>query len=116
MAKDQSCNVTGIERVSPVRSMTKIKSNDRSIKAAVVQRPIAVALDASNWHAYQGGILSVCGYDLNHSVTLIGFKENQYWIVRNSWGTRWGENGYIKLAMGANTCNIRSVPFTLNLK
>ena len=66
--------------------------------------PISVAVDASNWSAYRGGIFSTCGTRLNHGVTLVGTSEGNWWI-KNSWSTRWGENGLIRLKAG-NTCGV----------
>lgn len=43
---------------------------------------------------------------LNHGVLLVGyFSEDDSWLVKNSWGTKWGEKGYIRL-QGGNTCGI----------
>ncbi len=52
---------------------------------------------------YKGGILSssACGTNLDHAVNLIGYgSENgkDFWLVRNSWGTSWGEKGYMRIA------------------
>merc|ERR1719232_2468313 len=70
--------------------------------------PLAVAVYASGWGSYMGGVYDGCSYDsniaLNHAVQLVGYgsdaAEGDYWIVRNSWGTRWGEDGYIRLQAG----------------
>merc|ERR1719370_907194 len=67
--------------------------------------PLAVAGYASGWGGYGGGIYEGCSYDsniaLNHAVQLVGYGTDEslgdYWIVRNSWGDRWGEDGYIRL-------------------
>ena len=63
-----------------------------------------MAVDASNWSPYRGGVFSNCRTQLNHGVTLVGVKDGNWW-VKNSWGGSWGENGFIRLAAG-NTCGI----------
>ena len=77
-----------------------------SLKEAIKKQPIAVAVDASKWSAYMSGIFSNCGNSLNHIVLLTALADD-YWKCRNSWGTSWGEAGYIRLAPG-NTCGICS--------
>jgi len=65
--------------------------------------PVSVSVDASRWFGYDGGIFDGCNKsnpDINHAVQLAGFGEEngtKYWLVRNSWGTGWGEDGYIRL-------------------
>lgn len=78
--------------------------NDESIlQLAVAQQPVSVAIDASGplFQLYSGGIFNgYCGTSLNHGVAAVGYgNENgtKYWIVKNSWGAEWGENGYIRL-------------------
>ena len=59
--------------------------------------PLAVAVDASNWSFYSGGVFDGCDFSdnigLNHAVQMVGYgtdpAEGDYWIVRNSWGTRY---------------------------
>lgn len=69
--------------------------------------PVSIAIDASTWSTYTGGILSVCGTDINHAVQAVGVDtEGGYWKVRNSWSETWGESGYIRLAYGKDTCGI----------
>jgi len=75
--------------------------------------PLSVCLDASSWNSYVGGIMSVCGQSVDHCVQAVGVDTsatNGYWKVRNSWGTSWGENGFIRLAYGQNTCDITNDP------
>jgi cathepsin L len=81
--------------------------------------PLSVAVDASGWSFYGGGVFDGCSYDrnieINHAVQLVGYgtdaSEGDYWIVRNSWGSRWGENGYIRLKREANPpCGTDSTP------
>jgi len=73
--------------------------------------PTSICVDASDWSDYNGGILlaSDCGSDLDHCVQVVGWDltgSTPYWIVRNSWGTDWGENGFIRLQYGQDTCGL----------
>merc|ERR1712184_144329 len=81
--------------------------------------PLGVAVYASGWGGYSSGVYSGCAYDsniaLNHAVQLVGYgtdeAEGDYWIVRNSWGTGWGEGGYVRLARDAEAqCGTDSTP------
>lgn len=73
--------------------------------------PLSVCLDASSWNSYTGGIMTVCGNSVDHCVQAVGVDTGKgYWKVRNSWGTSWGESGYIRLAYGSNTCDITNDP------
>merc|ERR1739848_646330 len=56
------------------------------------------------WSYYTGGIYSNCGKSLDHAVLAVGYDSSS-WKVKNSWGTGWGESGYIRLAMG-DTCGV----------
>jgi len=70
--------------------------------------PIAISVDASAWSMYAGGVFSGCSkteIDINHAVQLVGYgtdaaKGGDYYLVRNSWGASWGENGYIRVFRG----------------
>ena len=75
-----------------------------ALAAAVVQWPVSVAVDASNWSRYSSGVFTNCGTGLNHGVTLVGVQGGNWW-VKNSWASSWGETGFIRLATG-NTCGI----------
>jgi C1A family cysteine protease len=73
--------------------------------------PLSVCVDAETWSSYTGGIMSVCGNSVDHCVQAVGVKSSgsdPYWKVRNSWGTSWGESGFIRLAYGKDTCAIAS--------
>ena len=75
-----------------------------------------MAVDAGNsqFMHYESGILNTktCGTDLDHAITAVGYgAENgkNYFIVRNSWGSDWGESGYIRISSdvtGSGVCGI----------
>ncbi|KAG9446422.1 hypothetical protein H6P81_012550 [Aristolochia fimbriata] len=80
------------------------KNNEEALINAVSHQPVSVAIDAGSmdFMFYQEGLFTgSCGTFLNHGVTVVGYGEtkeqNQYWIVKNSWGTDWGEEGYIRM-------------------
>ena len=70
---------------------------------------MAVAVDAINWSFYKEGIFDDCNNELTHGVLVAGMTQ-EYWWVKNSWGTEWGIQGYIKVKRG-NTCSICEFPF-----
>jgi len=71
--------------------------------------PLSIVVDASQWSTYTGGIMTSCGTDVDHAVQVVGVDtKNGYWTVRNTWGTSWGESGYIRLAYGQDTCALTS--------
>ncbi|XP_062229636.1 low-temperature-induced cysteine proteinase-like [Phragmites australis] len=95
-------------------------NNERALQNAVAHQPVSVAIEASGraFQLYRSGIFDGrCGTSLDHGVTAVGYgSENgkDYWIVKNSWGTRWGESGYIRMARNidvfAGKCGIAMEP------
>jgi C1A family cysteine protease len=80
-----------------------------AIKAAILEYgPVSVGVGVDGiFHDYAGGIFDACGYDeINHLVALVGWDDSQgpggVWILRNSWGPGWGEEGYMRIAYGCN--------------
>ena len=91
------------------------------MKIAVAQQPVAISIDAGSdvFHNYSGGVLDSedCGINTNHAMSIIGYGTDEdsgleYWNVRNSWGTDWGVDGYIKIAItsGDGICAINHRP------
>lgn len=83
--------------------------------------PISIGVNANrDWQLYSKGIYSPTEsqcpsspYDMDHGVVLVGYGEEdniKYWTIRNSWGSDWGENGYIRITRGKNTCGIANSP------
>ncbi|PIM98523.1 Cysteine proteinase Cathepsin L [Handroanthus impetiginosus] len=81
------------------------KNSESALLQAVANQPVSVSIDAScdYFIHHKSGIFSEsCGTNLNHAVTFVGYGVDQdtgtkYWLVKNSWGTSWGENGYMRL-------------------
>ena len=74
--------------------------------------PIPIGIDSTNWHfeMYRGHSVlkeSQCGKDIDHAVLLVGYTP-EYWIIKNSWGSQWGADGYLYLERGKNACGINS--------
>ena len=95
------------------------KYSESSLQTAVYEvGPISVSIDASHWsfQVYSSGLYyePACSDTvLDHSVLVVGYDSsdllNDYWIVKNSWGTGWGQEGYIWMARNANNnCGIAS--------
>jgi cathepsin L len=78
----------------------------------VVKTPVVVGVEAKNWKLYKDGVFSNCGLVIDHIVLVVGYSGNDYWIIKNSWGPRWGLSGYIHLKGGlSNTCSILTSVF-----
>jgi C1A family cysteine protease len=109
-AKDGSCDSL-CSPVVHISSCFDVKPNDQlSLKAAVAQQPVAIAIEADTryFQSYSSGVLTStsCGTNLDHGVLIAGYGEEngqKYWLVKNSWGTTWGENGYVKIARSEST-------------
>lgn len=75
------------------------------IKTNLYKTPMTIAVNAQTWQSYKSGVYNGCtSTEVNHDVYLVGVS-TAHWRVKNSWGVRWGEYGYIRLALG-NTCGI----------
>jgi xylem cysteine proteinase len=104
-AKDGQCKSSKCthEPESAIPSYTDVPAEDElELKAAAAKTVVSVAIDAErSFQSYKGGIYTgPCGTSLNHGVSLVGYGAdggNMFWKVKNSWGTKWGESGYIRM-------------------
>jgi len=103
-----------------VSSVNTVQSHSASqLMAAIAGGPVSVTVEAdtSVFQGYTGGILnsSACGTSLDHAITAVGYgnKNGQnYYIVRNSWGASWGDQGYIMIAAVEGTAGICGIQQT----
>jgi len=114
-AEDGYCSFKSSEVVAHITNWQyATQNNDENQMASelVSEGPLSICVDASSWQYYNGGIImhgDGCGDSLDHCVQAVGYSTSNgtpYWIVRNSWGTDWGENGYLKVERGYNVCGI----------
>jgi len=82
------------------------------MESAINKNPISVLINASGkaFQSYRSGVIqaSQCSTRTDHAVVATGYKSGSsgYWIVRNSWGSSWGNRGYVWLSNSGNTCGI----------
>jgi len=109
-----------------VEAYTQVTADSPTqMKAALQQQPLAVSIEADKlvFQTYQSGVLNStkCGTNLDHAVLAVGYGTDaasgqEYWLVKNSWNTTWGDQGYIKLAIvdGAGICGVQMEPLTVS--
>ena len=101
-----SCRTCKPVKNSAVTGFVDVHPSEQALQIAVAQQPVAIGIEADHmsFQFYSGGVYSGnCGNNLDHGVLLVGYgSENgeDYWIVKNSWGDSWGNNGYIYIARG----------------
>jgi len=112
---NQACKGSTNPSVVTISSQKSIPANNENAMMTAVQLgPISIAVDASHsFQFYSRGVFDDrgCGTSLDHAINIVGFGTDtttgkDYWIVRNSWGTSWGESGYIRVIRNKNMCGL----------
>jgi C1A family cysteine protease len=107
-ARDGTCKFSAAKIKGTITSFKVIAQNDcDGLLHAITQQPVSVGIAANAIMSYTSGIFNNprCGTQLNHGVTAVGYGTQgtqEFWIVRNSWGASWGEQGYIRMARDDN--------------
>jgi hypothetical protein len=102
---EDSCGV-----VDAITGYYYVDDDVDAIKTALLDGPVAVAMAVCpSFSAYTGGCYEDNCTEVNHGVTIVGWDDEMCggegaWIVKNSWGPEWGENGYVYMKYG--TCYI----------
>uniref|UniRef100_A0A0D9W2N8 Peptidase C1A papain C-terminal domain-containing protein n=1 Tax=Leersia perrieri TaxID=77586 RepID=A0A0D9W2N8_9ORYZ len=112
-ANDDTCNITAsyadftAAEAATITGYEDVPANDETaLLKAVANQPVSVAVAGGDRHFqfYKGGIISGaagCGTELDHAITAVGYgvasDGTKYWLMKNSWGTSWGEDGYVRL-------------------
>ncbi|XP_073154178.1 senescence-specific cysteine protease SAG39-like [Henckelia pumila] len=92
--------------VATITGYENVPINDESaLLKAVANQPVSVSIDSKgpSFQFYSSGVITGdCGTNLDHGVTVVGYGETEngtkYWLVKNSWGSEWGEAGYVRVA------------------
>lgn len=115
---DLSCRQDQCQVVARISGYEYVPNNVTSIKQALLNGPVATSMTVvDNFYYYTGGCYETDSSDpTNHAVLIVGWDDNACggagaWIVKNSWGTDWGENGYFYIKYGA--CNIGSSSYQI---
>lgn len=106
VAYEQSCPES-INIFSKAKGVERIPAGVESMLDAIAKRPVPVGVEVTeSLHFYSSGVYQTfapCGFMLNHAVLAVGYEMNDdipHYLIRNSWGTTWGENGYFRMATG----------------
>nr|QBH22537.1 papain-family protein [Oldenlandia affinis] len=109
---DSTCNTTKEGRkIVTIDSYTDVAEEEDALLCAVIKQPVSVAIDGSaiDFQLYTGGIYdgecSSNPNDIDHAVLIVGYGSEggeDYWIVKNSWGTSWGMEGYVYIKRNTN--------------
>ena len=121
---DDMCNKSNCDSVVTITNYSDVtQNNETELKKHVFIQPVSVAIQANkrSFQMYQSGIYNDydCGFELDHGVLVVGYGYDNdlnmsYWIIKNSWGESWGENGYIRIQRNINDtrglCGVAMVP------
>ena len=105
-AVDQTCQ-TSCSPVVTISDCKDVPSNNQvALQEAVAIGPVSIAIEADTrtFQLYTGGVITsdACGTNLDHGVLIVGYGDDTetktpFWLVKNSWGSSWGEEGYVKI-------------------
>jgi cathepsin X len=108
-----TCNPIMSYPNATIESYGSVKGSDNMMREIYKNGPIACGINAEEILDYTGGVVDLPKKMkmINHIISIVGwgYDENidkQYWIIRNSWGSYWGEMGFLRLVLGENQLGI----------
>merc|ERR1719401_2353916 len=120
---DGSCHAQkSLEKVF-LSSWLPISSDEDQMATALVKYgPLAIGINAGPMQMYMGGIADPMFCNpaaLDHGVGIVGYGEEsgkKFWVIRNSWGSMWGEDGYYRIIRGKGKCGLNRMVTTAIVK
>jgi cathepsin F len=116
-AKDGSCHDSKSQEQAFITAWQQISTDETQIATALQQYgPLSIGINANTLQFYTGGVSNpskiLCNpAALDHGVAIVGFGSDSgqdYWTIRNSWGSSWGEAGYFRMVRGTGACGLNS--------
>lgn len=117
IGKNGQCKFNPEKAVAFVKNVVNITLNDEAamVEAVALYNPVSFAFEVTDdFMMYKSGVYSSNSCHktpdkVNHAVLAVGYGEQNgllYWIVKNSWGSNWGNNGYFLIERGKNMCGL----------
>ncbi|KAK0412970.1 hypothetical protein QR680_006515 [Steinernema hermaphroditum] len=111
----RTCDKTAAPRMS-IKGHCNLFGEEQIRRAVDQVGPVSLGINATmpEYQHYRGGIISSrsCGHKrTNHAVLAVGYGEKngvKFWLIRNSYGPQWGEDGHFKIERGANMCGVET--------
>ncbi|KAK9294682.1 hypothetical protein QLX08_010799 [Tetragonisca angustula] len=123
-AKNEECHFLEDKAKVQIVSAVNITSDEKKMAQWLIKNgPISIGINANAMQFYIGGVSHPFNFlcnpkNLDHGVLIVGYgvskyplfhKELPYWIIKNSWGPRWGEHGYYRVYRGDGTCGVNTM-------
>lgn len=106
-ARDGSCNFNAQKVAVKISGQKKISGGESGLLTGLAGHPTAVCHNTGGWQHYKSGVMTSCGSGGGHCTQMVGYASSgDYWIIKNSWGTSWGNSGYLYLKKGSNLCGV----------
>ncbi|EAR85212.1 papain family cysteine protease (macronuclear) [Tetrahymena thermophila SB210] len=113
IAKQQSCKFDEDKPTFQIGGYIDVPSDQSQVKAALLIQPLSICLNSSDtsFKYYKSGVITECEdgpYDgPDHCLLLVGYGHDEelkvdYWLIKNQWGTTWGEEGYVRIIRDDN--------------
>ena len=110
-AKNGTCQAEPAKEVGSIAGYNDVPHTADQLRAALNKSTVSVAIEADQlaFQMYTSGVITTgCGTQLDHGVLAVGYGNlngQDYFLVKNSWGSSWGDNGYVRIGAN-NVCGI----------